>query len=1118
MGTLRKFGFRPLLLFLLTFHFVSFVVANSTVSASSATGSAAGYAASLDPATLSRLAGLTFKQIPEFQSMDEIAKVANLQVTAYGGTAREIADFVRERVTELGSVDAYVSWIQSRPSISIVDWHRLQSDLDIMLIPNEGAAVSLSAGRNSEIDVVRRTIDQRFPRSVFYKRIDLIVPQEFFKKYPVMGEHFEPVSNLAISSRGLEKLPQLNVDIGGRSVHLGEEGLRQFTSRKMDFRLNGTVPSEVTSKDAFPLLRQALRWIRYLSEYPDFTVSDDADKAIRQVISQLNQSAKSEVLALLTNGHKEYQPGQPSFSEGARIIEQLEKLQLYSRNSVRTRQLLETYGVEQMAREAGIDRARIFKPIKPREVAENVTGQKLGKEVVVRHRTTLNAAQNISRGALWASDDRAILGSKGVSTAALGQGLYAAPDFKSIGYGDHFVSITLSADAVEGVDFRRKDDWYVIITENAIAKDKNGIRKINRVSQKEILDSLVQTLDSDGISTDDRRSILRGISGLLNPENSKDDFATLRHVFSEAKSRGIEDDLATALLSRPHLHLHLGDPASPFRQWVVSEVGRSIDVSRLWTETARINAAELMIPSSMSEPTAIHRLPSKAKDDFLDLTKSLPPATRERYLQRIKLLEADPDPVIRLSRLYWTDFVERLDDGADEEASKILSEIEKPSAAVLSRALKMVDNSKDHRPLMAAYLLKHIGVIQDPDARMRIQLRNGVVPSDLDIDIKDYRTFLRFKQNVQMTVNSLGSNPSSKVIRSLIDSGNPGRQKYAMTLAAAASDFASVDFSKLQASVDFSELNIETVKTLMTHLQENDPGSIVGLAPRINRLRGLKLSDDTLTANTIRRELTKTLVFGGAEALQTIAEVDGDSIPFLINELSERSVRDLPTEKLLIEWLAKAKDPRVQTALLGYFWKASVTAGPLKASRSDDLFALAKVLAVNSESDDVRKNAFDVLAWNFRDRPETLALAASRARVEPHWQVTQSIYGALQASVREKPYGTYDYELAVNGFKSLAENPSGIPRNAKYMLDELEYEKTRALSKPPNWLTSVDSGPAPIAVKAPTPVSLSKSPPIIDTKPVIPPDAATLSKPEPPKGLRRFLPECAKWFEKLRKS
>jgi hypothetical protein len=85
------------------------------------------------------------------------------------------------------------------------------------------------------------------------------------------------------------------------------------------------------------------------------------------------------------------------------------------------------------------------------------------------------------------------------------------------------------------------------------------------------------------------------------------------------------------------------------------------------------------------------------------------------------------------------------------------------------------------------------------------------------------------------------------------------------------------------------------------------------------------------------------------------------------------------------------------------------------------------------------------------------------------------------------------------------------------MLDELEYEKNRATSKPPNWLPSVDTGPAPVVVKAPTPVSLSESLPVIDAKPVVLSDAATLSKSEPPKGLRRFLPECTKWFEKLRK-
>jgi hypothetical protein len=51
----------------------------------------------IDSATISRLTGLTLAALPEFKAMEEIAAASNLQVAAYGGTAREITDLFIER-------------------------------------------------------------------------------------------------------------------------------------------------------------------------------------------------------------------------------------------------------------------------------------------------------------------------------------------------------------------------------------------------------------------------------------------------------------------------------------------------------------------------------------------------------------------------------------------------------------------------------------------------------------------------------------------------------------------------------------------------------------------------------------------------------------------------------------------------------------------------------------------------------------------------------------------------------------------------------------------------------------------------------------------------------------
>ncbi|MBN8539568.1 MAG: hypothetical protein J0L82_04200 [Deltaproteobacteria bacterium] len=1073
----------------------------------------------LDVATVSRLTSLTLSAIPEFKAMDEIAETSNLRVAAYGGTAREVTDLVIERVNTLGSVDAYVNWLKSQSNISIVDWHRLQSDLDVMLIPNEGADVPISPQRMAEIDAVRKKIDLRFPQSVFYKRIDLIVPQEFFVKYPVGNEHFEPISNLAITAKGVERLPQLNVEFDGKKINMGDEGLRQFASGQLDFRLNPSAVPGSGTNNTFGLLRQALRWIRYLSEYPDSEVTPETDKTIRTVVQQLERDASGEVQTLLRDGHSKYKPGKPSFAEGAKLIEQLEKLQLYSKNSAKTRKLLETYGIVKMAEAAGIAKERILVPIPQRPKDIPVAGKKLGKEIVVRHRTSLNAAQNISRGALWASNDSSMIGDKAMQ-AANGPGLYAAHEFDSLSYGDHYVSITLSAEAVEGVDFRRQGQWFVIMTENAIARDAGGNRKIDRVTQKELLRNLTEILDNRGLQRKNRLSVLRGIGGLLNPETSSADFDSFKNVYAQAEQRGIGREFLASLLSRPHLDSHLSNLQSPLRKWLSAEMKSGFDTDSITSHTGRINAAELVIPAGMTDQAEIAALPAQIKRDFLNVTYALPEEMRARYDARLKILETESDPSFRLAVEFWKSSSRIPDEASEQRVLALLKEIPNPDRATLSQVQRMVDYSKKYPASIGEYLYQHLDLIDDPAERARIAIRAGYVRPDLfrALNIDGQRS----EVNIRNLVKRLGpTDAMKKTAAELMASRDPKAQAIAVRIGAAQASFSDIPLEKLALDFDFRGLPEDVLEEVFKGFQAQ-PSATIRHAQHLHALSRVKLSEDSMRAGPLRRAVISAISNGGVEALRAVSDLNGDALSNLVRELSDRKKRDLPTEKLLLEWLEKTSDAKMQSAILDYFWKSSLTFGRDQASKEEPLFKIAAQLAEKSTDPNVRRNAYGVLSWNFRDRPEVLEIAARNIGTETDHHVLQSIYGAAQSAVYEKPFGTYNDELAVAAFEAMSKNPAGNPQHAKFMLECLEWQRGEPLRRQAyldqiKSLRPPDPVPAPVKINAVVsgPVALEQTAPVAiraaSSTDAVPPSTQQL------KGLRRFLPECAKWFEKLRK-
>lgn len=84
---------------------------------------------------LSQLSGETTEKVTEIRLAREAARERGFRLATYGGTSREVADFIISKVNELGSVAKYRTWLAGKERIHLLDFHKINSDLDFMVIP-----------------------------------------------------------------------------------------------------------------------------------------------------------------------------------------------------------------------------------------------------------------------------------------------------------------------------------------------------------------------------------------------------------------------------------------------------------------------------------------------------------------------------------------------------------------------------------------------------------------------------------------------------------------------------------------------------------------------------------------------------------------------------------------------------------------------------------------------------------------------------------------------------------------------------------------------------------------------------------------------------------------------
>ena len=260
---------------------------------------------------------------------------------AYGGTSRELDDFVRTQIEILGSGEAFDLWIAQQDSLALNLWHSPKRDIDIIVRPKD-PAISFQ-GRKS----YKALLLKFFKFSPEYKTLDVIIPELFFTKFPVTMEHYEPTSNVAIAKDGYFPLgAHLEAEIRGQTQNLGELGLEAMARGETLFYENSEIVRHRNGSEDLTHFRQLVRWIRLMVEVPHKTVAEDSMRTLEAIARKLD---RDKVVQWMRHSHQM----EDDARERERIVDSVKKLLIYSQDRAATRNLLARYGLLSVFEDAG---------------------------------------------------------------------------------------------------------------------------------------------------------------------------------------------------------------------------------------------------------------------------------------------------------------------------------------------------------------------------------------------------------------------------------------------------------------------------------------------------------------------------------------------------------------------------------------------------------------------------------------------------------------------------------------------------------------------------------------------------------------------------------------------
>lgn len=489
----------------------------------------------LSDSEFARLCALTTESVTEITRARDIAERAGYRLATYGGTSREIALFVRRKVAELGGASQFEAWLKGTERLHLLDWHHIQSDLDLLLIPVKG-----SKADEAEMAAVAKQIEKSLPGNIFFKETDVRVAPTFFREHPPGDEHFEAISNVAFGKEGMEAVDELTVDVNGKQRSLSEWGLSQLNSGELDFEINRQYQGKL---DAYGSMRQLLRWLRYPSELPDFELSPAALKQMQDYFAWVQMTHGEQIRHLLQEGDQSFLGKSKPMNLGEKLIESLEKLQLYSPNPYKTKKLMDDLGLSVFLKKSGIASRRQLEPLPRLGVPPTPKNSGAGKSLHLRHRTSLAASQNIGSGAIWSSNYESVIGGK-TTAAALGPGLYAAEGFQSVAYGDMYVEIVLHPNARPDIDYIKRGEFYVV-------RNRDAIISVQPLTIESLRKNFENQLADPEITRENKQSLLRGLASLYYPESHPAEWADFQKTLRQAEALGLAGDFIRSYLVRP---------------------------------------------------------------------------------------------------------------------------------------------------------------------------------------------------------------------------------------------------------------------------------------------------------------------------------------------------------------------------------------------------------------------------------------------------------------------------------------------------------------------------------------------------------------------------------------
>ncbi len=486
----------------------------------------------------SELLGLLSEKVPEIQRARTIGLAGGCRVGTFGFTSAELNTFISRKIVELGGEEPFSLWLSQQKRISLFEWHHADSPLELIVIPNDTES---SKQKPEQISSIAHKIEKALSGGTLYTKASVTNLQEHYANRPADRDYLAPSLSVPISERGVEALPQLQTLMDGERVNLATQGLEEFQRGTLEFRegFPKTTPGIATEENFL----QALKWLRISSE-SGLSMSDKSIQELKRLIPEGLASRPILVKALQEGDSGIENKQERNWGLNEQIIQQLMYLQLHSRNSNRTHDLLEKSGVLGLARQANIHSTRIYSPM-PMSAPKSPLANGPEDYIPVTHGTDLLGLQNVRGGAyyLFSSQSRLPGGKAAMGGSVIRNGgvtvstpaMWVTTESSPSEYGPFRLRYELRSKAMDaGTAIRVNDLHFKTYSQSAFAIGTDGNPKLQPIDRDSILAEAKESLH--GHSTSD--TSLTAIATVISP----DDFPEDRPLFQEAFQAASESD------------------------------------------------------------------------------------------------------------------------------------------------------------------------------------------------------------------------------------------------------------------------------------------------------------------------------------------------------------------------------------------------------------------------------------------------------------------------------------------------------------------------------------------------------------------------------------------------